>query len=124
MIDGYIKKGSIREAERIKKEMEKKGLVPDMYTYASLFHGHCVSGKLDVAQKLFEEMKQKGANKPNVVAYTALISGLAKEGRSEEAFELYDDMLGAGLTPDDSLYSALVGSLHTDNTKHCLPQTG
>ena len=89
--------------------MEKKGTVPDVNTYTSLIHGHCVHGKLDVAVKLFEEMKDKVVG-PTVVTCTALISGLSKEGRSDEVFRLYDEMLATGVAPDDSMYSSLMGT--------------
>jgi pentatricopeptide repeat protein len=74
-------------------------------------HGECIFGKLDDAVELFNEVRQKGLPL-NVVTYTAIISGLSKEGRSEEAFKLYDEMTEAGLTPDDRVYTSLVSSLH------------
>lgn len=44
---------------------------------------------------------------PNVVTYTAVISGLSKEGRSGEALRLYNQMIEAGVIPDAAAYSAL-----------------
>ncbi|KAF4355586.1 hypothetical protein G4B88_026872 [Cannabis sativa] len=45
--------------------------------------------------------KKKKKKKKNVVTYTAIISGLSKDGRRDEAFRLYDEMKQADLTPDD-----------------------
>jgi len=42
--------------------------------------------------------------------YTTIISGLSKEGRADEAFKLFDEMMRMGLIPDDRVYAALVGS--------------
>ncbi|KAF4385209.1 hypothetical protein G4B88_026492 [Cannabis sativa] len=45
--------------------------------------------------------EKKKKKKKNVVTYTAIISGLSKDGRRDEAFRLYDEMKQADLTPDD-----------------------
>lgn len=66
---------------------------------------------MDRALELFNEMPQRELNR-NVVTYTAMISGLSKYGRADEAFKLYDEMKAAGIEPDDRIYSSLTGSLH------------
>ncbi|PON45015.1 Pentatricopeptide repeat [Trema orientale] len=72
-----------------------------------------IVGKSDEALKLFNEMARRGLFKGGVVTYTAVISGLSKDGRTDEAYRLYDEMIKAGLTPDDRVYTWLVRSLHT-----------
>jgi pentatricopeptide repeat protein len=75
--------------------MERKGLLPDVFTYASLVHGHCISSKVSVALKVLDEMKSRDI-KGNKVVYTALISSLSKEGRSDKAFRFYDEIMQLG----------------------------
>ncbi|KAF9598218.1 hypothetical protein IFM89_025919 [Coptis chinensis] len=52
----------------------------------------CIVGEVDVALKLFSEMQEKGLVR-NVITYTTMILGLSKEGRSDEAFQLNEDMI-------------------------------
>ncbi|KAJ8620402.1 hypothetical protein MRB53_028931 [Persea americana] len=66
MIYGYSKKGSLKDAQKLEYEMKEKGLDVDVFTYTSLTHGHCVSGKVDDALALFNEMPRSNAA-PNVV---------------------------------------------------------
>lgn len=50
-----------------------------------------------------------------------MISGLSKEGKSEEAYRLYDEMVEAGVPPNDAIYSSLVVSLYpASKTKEML----
>ncbi|CAJ1968069.1 unnamed protein product [Sphenostylis stenocarpa] len=110
LIDAYSKKEKVKQAHVLKSKMIEKGIMPDVFTYTSLIHGECIVGKVDKALKLFNEMLVKGIR--SVKTYTAIICGLSKEGRADEAFKLYDEMLRMGLTPDDRVFAALVGSLH------------
>ncbi|KAK9723976.1 hypothetical protein RND81_05G038500 [Saponaria officinalis] len=134
LIDGYCKNGRMKENYALKDEMEGKELMPDVYTYTSLIHGECMHGKLEGALRMFNDMISSGPLNsciitkctpyinlyikctyqlsPNVVTYTVMISGLCKEGRSDKAFKLYDQMIDAGFTADSKVYISLVGSLH------------
>ncbi|KAJ8443112.1 hypothetical protein Cgig2_030880 [Carnegiea gigantea] len=93
----------MKEVNRLKDEMEGRGLKPDVYTYTALIHGKCTHEKIDYAQTLFNEMSSMGLV-PNVITYTAMISGFSKEGKSDEAFALYDQMIQTGLTPDNKVF--------------------
>ncbi|KAK3231434.1 hypothetical protein Dsin_003315 [Dipteronia sinensis] len=50
---------------------------------------------------------------PHDVTYIAIILGLSKQGRPCEALRLYDEMIEAGITPNEWLYSSVAGSLDT-----------
>uniref|UniRef100_A0A2P2NY29 Pentatricopeptide repeat-containing protein n=1 Tax=Rhizophora mucronata TaxID=61149 RepID=A0A2P2NY29_RHIMU len=117
LIDGYCKKGMMKEAYKLRDKMEALGMMPDIYTYTSLIHGECSFGKLDEALRLFAKIRGKNLTTLSLATYAAMISGLSKEGRSEEAFKLYDEMIEAGFTPDDRVYTSLVGSLHKPSFK-------
>ncbi|KAL0347173.1 UNVERIFIED_CONTAM: Pentatricopeptide repeat-containing protein [Sesamum calycinum] len=116
VMDGYCKQGMIDEAWRLQGVMARKGLKADVYVYNIIANGLCKLKRHEEAKRLLFAMVDKGVAL-NTVAYTTLIDiyskeGLSKEGRSDEAFKLYEEMKEAGFTPDDSVYSSLVGSLH------------
>lgn len=67
-------------------------------------------------------MRLKGIT-GNVATYTSMISGLSKEGRADEAFKLYDEMMKIGLIPDDRVFTSLVASFHKPLTHAGLEQT-
>ncbi|RVW65319.1 Pentatricopeptide repeat-containing protein [Vitis vinifera] len=54
-----------------------------------------------------EFMKKNGCN-PNVFNYSALMNGFCKEGRLEEAKEVFDEMKSLGLKPDTVGYTTLI----------------
>ncbi|GAU42870.1 hypothetical protein TSUD_13380 [Trifolium subterraneum] len=118
MMDGYCKRGMMDEALKLQAIMEKKGLNADVFTYNILANGLCKLHRFDEAKCILNSMGITG----NVATYTSIISGLSKEGRADEAFKLYDEMMKMGLTPDDRVFAALVGSLHKPLTHADLKQ--
>ncbi|KAL0291174.1 UNVERIFIED_CONTAM: Pentatricopeptide repeat-containing protein [Sesamum angustifolium] len=61
----------------------------------------------DTALKLFEKMKQHGCA-PNLNTYNALITGLCRERRLEEAWRLVDHSKQCGISPSEDIYNKLV----------------
>ena len=46
--------------------------------------------------------------RPDIVTYSALMNGLCKEGRLEEASKLFEEMKGMGLFPDGVIFTTLI----------------
>ncbi|KAK1325456.1 Pentatricopeptide repeat-containing protein [Acorus calamus] len=123
MISGYVKNQSPREALALVSEMERQGQVPDEVTMVSALsacgdlkdlscgkklHLHierskmkvCVvlgtaivdmyakCGDLKSARQVFDAMHER-----NVVAWSAMISGYARNNRSGEAIKTFDKMV-------------------------------
>ncbi|KAG9154663.1 hypothetical protein Leryth_021155 [Lithospermum erythrorhizon] len=62
-------------------------------------------GCLEKGLILFQGMEIK-----NHMSYSVVISGLASHGRGEEALEVFTEMLGAGLVPDDVVYVSVLSA--------------
>lgn len=60
----------------------------DLFVTNHLINMYCKFGYVDYAHYLFEEMPHR-----NLVSWTALISGYAQQGRSDECFLLFSSML-------------------------------
>ncbi|XP_021288123.1 putative pentatricopeptide repeat-containing protein At1g53330 [Herrania umbratica] len=84
---------------------------PDACTYNILIRACCLSGCLDDASNLFDEMQRKGV-KPNAVTFGTLIQGLCMEMKVKEAFKLKADMVRLhGLCPSPCTYSMMIKGL-------------
>ena len=60
----------------------------DLFVTNHLINMYCKFGYVDFAHHLFDEMPRR-----NLVSWTALISGYAQQGRSDECFLLFSSML-------------------------------
>ncbi|CAN6468138.1 unnamed protein product [Victoria cruziana] len=67
----------------------------DLYIQNALMVFYCSCGDTETARKLFDEMPQR-----DVVSWTTLISGYAKNERFVDAFFLFKIMQLAGVTPN------------------------
>ncbi|KAL9297128.1 hypothetical protein ACSQ67_023024 [Phaseolus vulgaris] len=115
IIDGLCKKGRVQEAFNVLKSGFRNGLEADKVTYTILISEHCKQGEikqalvlfnkmvksegdLSLAFKFFHRMSDHGCA-PDSITYGALISGLYKQSKLDEARGLYDAMIEKGLTP-------------------------
>lgn len=139
MITGLVKSGRIGEAIDVYRRMQKEGLEGDRVVMLALMqacaniedlkmacslHGYVIrrgfpmdvvvqtslidmyakNGKLDIASGIFRTMSYR-----NVVSWSTLISGYAKNGYAGNALELLIEMQSCGFEPDlVSLVSALL----------------
>ncbi|KAK8627105.1 hypothetical protein V6N13_134730 [Hibiscus sabdariffa] len=78
--------------------MLASGLVPCQVTCMILLDGLCKSGKLKVALKIFQAIRNSGLEL-NIIFYNILIDGLCKAGRIEEAKELFHKLSVEGVFP-------------------------
>ncbi|CAI9117555.1 OLC1v1018958C1 [Oldenlandia corymbosa var. corymbosa] len=58
---------------------------------------------LSAAKKIFDNMRKK-----DVVSWTSIIVGMAQHGRGSEALSLYDEMISAGVKPNEVTFIGLV----------------
>eukprot|EP01018_Ginkgo_biloba_P012603 Gb_10903 [translate_table: standard] len=131
IIGAYVQKGNGEEVLNLFCQMRWEGIKPDEFNFASVLsacassasleqgrqvhalvirskfnsyasvHNALVTmyakcGNVEDAHIVFEKMPTR-----NLVSWTAIIVGYAQNGRGKGALELYEQMLRAGLKPDD-----------------------
>ncbi|KAJ7951915.1 Pentatricopeptide repeat-containing protein [Quillaja saponaria] len=134
MIDGYIRVNRFKEALALFREMQTSNVKPDEFTMVSVltacahlgalevgewirtyidknrikndtFVGNALidmyfkCGNVEKAKGMFKEMHQR-----DKFTWTAMIVGLAVNGYSEEAHNMFSDMLKASVAPDEITY--------------------
>lgn len=102
------------------------GLVFNVYVGSSLISLYGKCGRLGDACNMFEEMPVR-----NVVSWTAIIAGFAKDLKANACLELYRSMKISASKPNDFTFTALLcscsetGSLSHGRIAHCqIVQTG
>ncbi|MCE2055381.1 hypothetical protein HAX54_042499 [Datura stramonium] len=62
-------------------------------------------GNIEAAFQVFEGMEDR-----NVISWTSIITGFAKHGFAHRAVELFSQMLGAGVKPNEVTYIAVLSA--------------
>ncbi|KAL0291330.1 UNVERIFIED_CONTAM: Pentatricopeptide repeat-containing protein [Sesamum calycinum] len=75
----------------------------DIRLFNSLITSYIGLGYLSYAENVFSSILS-----PDVVSYTAMLSGLAKLGREDEAVGLFLEMRGSGIEPNEYTFVALL----------------
>lgn len=138
MISGFVKAGQGRTALRMYRRMQEEGVQPSKYTFLSvvqacgsdgdleegkrihaevckyrcdsdLFVHTCIldmyvrCGSILHAQNVFDSLPQH-----DVVAWTVMISGYAKQGEAEKALQVYEQMREEGVSPNDRAFVSAI----------------
>ncbi|XP_057449191.1 pentatricopeptide repeat-containing protein At5g39710-like isoform X1 [Lotus japonicus] len=109
LIRRYCSEGTLEELEEalwILRGMPEMGLSPDAVSYATVISGFCRIRKPMKAYELKLEMVDKGIL-PKFGTYSQLIDYMYQHGRLSEAFDLFREMLRAGVwrhSPDKYYY--------------------
>ncbi|KAL2531558.1 Pentatricopeptide repeat-containing protein [Abeliophyllum distichum] len=99
--------GDLREGKRIWREMEERGIICDVYSYASIMSCYSKAGNLNAVLRLFDKMKALGVEADRKV-YNAVIHALAKGRLVKEARSLMKTMEEKGINPDTITYNSLI----------------
>ncbi|KAL8526013.1 hypothetical protein ACS0TY_015291 [Phlomoides rotata] len=111
LVLGYCRAGELREAFKVFVLMsEQDSCGVNSVTYTILVHGLCEAGKLDVALKLKEEMREKGY-RLSTRTYTVLIKAMSDQGLIDQAFGSLNEMIKNGCKPNVHTYTVLVDML-------------
>ncbi|KAI0499576.1 hypothetical protein KFK09_017782 [Dendrobium nobile] len=86
---------------------QKHSISPDRFSYGVLIKSLCLSGKLENALEIINEMEEKCVEVTTVI-YTTLISALYKDGKQERAEELWNEMVEKGKDPDLTSYNVKI----------------
>ncbi|KAL3840956.1 hypothetical protein ACJIZ3_025547 [Penstemon smallii] len=96
---------------------DNDGLSPSVKTYSILMRGWGEIGASSEAQKLFDEMLQRGFVL-DLLAWNTVLDALCKGGKVDEAYELFQKMKHEGLQPDAYSYSVFIHASCETNDLH------
>ncbi|XWS42643.1 hypothetical protein CRYUN_Cryun16bG0031400 [Craigia yunnanensis] len=102
--------GSPREAERVRKEMSKRGVRHDVVSYAKVMSCYSKACNINKVLKLFTQMKLRGIE-PDRKVFNAVIHALAKARHVKEAINLLKTMEEKGIAPNVVTYNSLIKPL-------------
>ncbi|OWM83495.1 hypothetical protein CDL15_Pgr012976 [Punica granatum] len=108
ILDGACKYKDIMIIEDILKMMEEKELVP--VGYDSVIQKLCDSGKSYGAELFLERARKEEVELENAT-YGCILRALSKEGRTNEATDVYRMIVGRGVKVKDSCYQAFSDAL-------------
>lgn len=89
------------------EQMDKDGIIKDLYSYSIYMDIQCKSGKPWKAVKLYKEMKKKGI-KLDVVAYNTVIRAIGVLEGVDVAVHLGREMLELGCEPNVVTYNTII----------------
>ncbi|CAI9766945.1 unnamed protein product [Fraxinus pennsylvanica] len=102
--------GDLREGKRIWMEMEKRGIMCDVYSYSSIMSCYSKAGNLNAVLRHFDKMKALKIE-PDRKVYNAVIHALAKGRLVKEARSLMKTMEEKGINSDTITYNSLIKPL-------------
>lgn len=71
------------------------GLEENVYVGTSIVDMYCKCGRVEMARKAFDRMKEK-----NVLSWSAMVAGYGMHGRGQEALQVYSEMRKSRVTPN------------------------
>ena len=98
---------STSQAERIWKEMSKRGIEHDVVSYGSIISCYSKSYKLYKVLRMFDEMKERKIT-PDRNVYNAVIYALGRGRLLKEAVNLIGNMEDNNIIPDVVTYNTLI----------------
>ncbi|XP_031503747.1 pentatricopeptide repeat-containing protein At4g33170-like [Nymphaea colorata] len=140
MISGCVQNGDDDFALQLYYQMQRSGVIPDEYTFASLIkacsclaaleqgklmHANAIKMGIDldnfVATAMIDMYAKCGniddayclfelMETDNVASWNAIIAGLAQHGHGEQALQLFETMLHLGTKPDKVTFIGVISS--------------
>ncbi|XP_057984247.1 pentatricopeptide repeat-containing protein At5g15010, mitochondrial-like [Malania oleifera] len=99
--------GSMREAKRFWREMSKRRIQHDVFSYASIISCYSKANHLYEVLRLFKQMKDMSIE-PDIKVYNAVIHALAKGSLVKESLNLLRTMEERGITPNTVTFNSLL----------------
>ncbi|KAJ0080416.1 hypothetical protein Patl1_23005 [Pistacia atlantica] len=102
--------GSPREAERVWREMSRRGIRRDVVSFSSIMSCYSKTSNIHKVLRLFDQMKKWGIE-PDRKVYNAVIHALAKGRFVREAINILKSMEEKGIAPNTATYNSLMKPL-------------
>ncbi|EHA8591269.1 pentatricopeptide repeat-containing protein [Cocos nucifera] len=105
-----LRKADMRDEFRwVFDELSQRNFLFDTWSYNICIHAFGTWGQLDLALRLFKEVKSKGPRvAPDLCTYNSLILTLCLAGKVHDALAAYEEMKGSGHEPDRYTYQTLI----------------
>ncbi|MED6120232.1 hypothetical protein PIB30_019022 [Stylosanthes scabra] len=97
--------GALESGRWVHSYIKNNGVQVNVQVATALIDMYCKCGGLEDARKVFD-----GINGKDVVAWNSMIMGYAIHGFCEEAFRLFDEMHGMGVSPTDITFIAVLSA--------------
>ncbi|GFQ03331.1 putative pentatricopeptide repeat-containing protein at2g01510 [Phtheirospermum japonicum] len=92
-----------RDVGQLHAQIARFGFDADLAVCNSLLDSYCKSKSLDLAFRLFNEMKAR-----DTITFNTMITGCSKEGLVEGAVNLFSEMQNYGFRPSDFTFAAVL----------------
>ncbi|XP_078181371.1 tetratricopeptide repeat (TPR)-like superfamily protein [Carex rostrata] len=86
---------ALQSGKRTHNQVIRLGLEQNVYIGTSVVDMYCKCGRVEMAKKAFDRMKER-----NIFTWSALVAGYGIHGRGREALEVFDKMISSGLKPN------------------------
>ncbi|KAL6132774.1 hypothetical protein ACLB2K_065013 [Fragaria x ananassa] len=117
LLRALVKEGEVGSVEYVYREMIRRRIKPNLYTFNMVIMGLCKVGKLEEAKDVVvNDMKAWGIL-PNVVSYNTLIDGYCKFGglgRMYKADAILKEMKEYSIQPKKCTYNILISGFGKD----------
>ncbi|XP_074275431.1 pentatricopeptide repeat-containing protein At4g21065-like [Silene latifolia] len=109
--------GALEMGRRVHGIVEELGIGERVNVSTGLIDMYCKCGSIDSAREVFDMIVDK-----DVCSWTAMIHGLANHGMSREAVRFFDEMVNAGVNPDERTMTAVLAACRNAGwtTEGCL----
>ncbi|KAI4313819.1 hypothetical protein L6164_026769 [Bauhinia variegata] len=113
-----IKNGRTEEANSVFQRISSEpGCEPTLSTYEIMVRMFCNIDRLDMAMKVWDQMKAKGIL-PGMHMFSTLINALCHESKLDDACRFFQEMLDMGIRPPGKMFSNLKQALLDEGRKN------
>lgn len=105
LLSGAASIGAVGKGEQIHARLLKVGFASNLCVCNALISMYTRCGNIEAGFQVFSEMKDR-----NVISWTSIITGFAKHGFARKALDLFEQMLGFGVEPNEVTYVAVLSA--------------
>ncbi|KAG0589139.1 hypothetical protein M758_2G248400 [Ceratodon purpureus] len=105
ILNACVNSASLRWGKEIHSRVIKAGFISDLSVANALISMYSRCGSIKDARLVFDKMVRR-----DVISWTAMIGGLAKNGLGAEALAVFQDMQRAGVEPNRVTYMSILNA--------------
>ncbi|XP_027912596.1 pentatricopeptide repeat-containing protein At1g31430 [Vigna unguiculata] len=105
LLTGCAQSGALEQGKWIHNYIDENRILVDAVVGTALIEMYAKCGCIDIALEIFHGLKEK-----DTASWTAIICGLAMNGKTSRALELFEAMQVRGFKPDDVTFIAVLSA--------------